>query len=220
MKYFRKTSSGDNKCVAMALSAHHLLTVCLTIVLLAFAPSLTAHPLRATTADMATYRRLSEKSTAMLMMKAGKFLHSPNGQDSALLYYTIVANRYNDDGIGDAERRECITAMNNVGYLYYAFYNDYDKAYTTLRQALQLAAKSGDKYYEAMINLNMANIKSVFLDVQGDQPQLAWATLQLYRKAFYQSVEIRNWPFGRWRWGFSRICLMRISLANLCSIHS
>ena len=180
----------------MALSAHHLLTVCLTIVLLAFAPSLTAHPLRATTADMATYRRLSEKSTAMLMKKAGTFLHSPNGQDSALLYYTIVANRYNDDGISDAERRQCITAMNNVGYLYYAFYNDYDKAYTTLRQALQLAAKSGDKYNEAMINLNMANIKSVFLDVQGDQPQLALATLQLYRKAFYQSVEIRNWPLA------------------------
>ena len=86
----------------MALSAHHLLTVCLTIVLLAFALSLTAHPLRATTADMATYRRLSEKSTAMLMKKAGTFLHSPNGQDSALLYYTIVANRYNDDGISDA----------------------------------------------------------------------------------------------------------------------
>ena len=196
MKYFRKTSLGDNKCVAMALSAHHLLTVCLTIVLLTFAPSLTAHPLRATTADMATYRRLSEKSTAMLMMKAGKFLHSPNGQDSALLYYTIVANRYNDDGKGDAERRECITAMNNAGYLYYAFYNDYDMAYTTLRKALQLAAKSDDKYNEAMINLNMANIKSVFLDVQGDQPQLARATLQIYRKAFYQSVEIRNWPLA------------------------
>ncbi|WP_288919917.1 helix-turn-helix domain-containing protein [uncultured Prevotella sp.] len=196
MKYFRKTSSGDNKCVAMALSAHHLLTVCLTIVLLAFALSLTAHPLRATTADMATYRRLSEKSTAMLMKKAGTFLHSPNGQDSALLYYTIVANRYNEDGIGDAERKECITAMNNAGYLYYAFYNDYNKAYTTLRQALQLAAKSGDKYNEAMINLNMANIKSVFLDVQGDQPQLARETLQLYRKAFYQSVEIRNWPLA------------------------
>lgn len=196
MKYFRKTSSGDNKCVAMALSAHHLLTVCMTIVLLAFALSLTAHPLRATTADMATYRRLSEKSTAMLMKKAGTFLHSPNGQDSALLYYTIVANRYNEDGIGDAERKECITAMNNAGYLYYAFYNDYNKAYTTLRQALQLAAKSGDKYNEAMINLNMANIKSVFLDVQGDQPQLARETLQLYRKAFYQSVEIRNWPLA------------------------
>ena len=196
MKYNRKTGSGDNRCVAVALSAHHLLTVCLTIVLLAFALSLTAHPLRATTADMATYRRLSEKSTAMLMKKAGTFLHSPNGQDSALLYYTIVANRYNEDGIGDAERKECITAMNNAGYLYYAFYNDYDKAYTTLRQALQLAAKSGDKYNEAMINLNMANIKSVFLDVQGDQPQLARATLQLYRKAFYQSVEIRKWPLA------------------------
>lgn len=196
MKYNRKTGSGDNRCVAVALSAHHLLTVCLTIVLLAFALSLTAHPLRATTADMATYRRLSEKSTAMLMTKAGMFLHSPNGQDSALLYYTIVANRYNDDGIGDAERRQCITAMNNVGYLYYAFYNDYNKAYTTLRQALQLAAKSGDKYNEAMINLNMANIKSVFLDVQHDQPQLALATLQLYRKAFYQSVEIRKMAVG------------------------
>ncbi|WP_288153227.1 helix-turn-helix domain-containing protein [uncultured Prevotella sp.] len=47
-----------------------------------------------------------------------------------------------------------------------------------------------------MINLNMANIKSVFLDVQGDQPQLARATLQLYRKAFYQSVEIRKWPLA------------------------
>ncbi|MDD6853146.1 MAG: helix-turn-helix domain-containing protein [Prevotella sp.] len=196
MKYNRKTGSGDNRCVAVALSAHHLLTVCLTIVLLAFALSLTAHPLRATTADMATYRRLSEKSTAMLMKKAGTFLHSPNGQDSALLYYTIVANRYNEDGIGDAERKECITAMNNAGYLYYAFYNDYNKAYTTLRQALQLVAKSGDKYNEAMINLNMANIKSVFLDVQGDQPQLARETLQLYRKAFYQSVEIRNWPLA------------------------
>ena len=196
MKYNRKTGSGDNRCVAVALSAHHLLTVCLTIVLLAFALSLTAHPLRATTADMATYRRLSEKSTAMLMKKAGTFLHSPNGQDSALLYYTIVANRYNEDGISDAERKECITAMNNAGYLYYAFYNDYNKAYTTLRQALQLTAKSGDKYNEAMINLNMANIKSVFLDVQGDQPQLARETLQLYRKAFYQSVEIRNWPLA------------------------
>ncbi len=42
----------------------------------------------------------------------------------------------------------------------------------------------------------MANIKSVFLDVQGDQPQLARATLQLYRKAFYQSVEIRKWPLA------------------------
>ncbi|MDD6854033.1 MAG: helix-turn-helix domain-containing protein, partial [Prevotella sp.] len=37
---------------------------------------------------------------------------------------------------------------------------------------------------------------SVFLDVQGDQPQLARATLQLYRKAFYQSVEIRKWPLA------------------------
>lgn len=196
MKYIIKTGSDDNQCVTAALPAHHLLTVCMTIVLLAVAITLTAHPLKATTADMATYRQLSEKSTAMLMKKAGTFLHSPSGQDSALLYYTIVANRYNEDGTGDAERRECITALNNAGYLYYAFYNDYNKAYTTLRQALQLAAKSGDKYNEAMINLNMANIKSIFLDVQGDQPQLARQTLQLYRKAFYQSVEIRNWPLA------------------------
>lgn len=87
-----------------------------------------AHPIQAAIDDMpACYKAWQDVSSGTLMKRAGMFLHSTSKYDSALVCYNIVANRYYRDHTTKQERRAAITAMNNIGYLYYAFYYDYEK---------------------------------------------------------------------------------------------
>lgn len=153
-----------------------------------------AHPAYAKL-DVRFYNTWASLPSAELMRKANYYLHIKKCQDSALVCYTVVANRYYRDGLSADDKRMSITAMNNAGYLFYAYYNDYDKAYTTLRQALDMAVNEKDVANQVLINLNLANIKSIYLDVQSNNLSLARQTLSLYRKAFYQAIEIKKWPW-------------------------
>lgn len=153
-----------------------------------------AHPAYAKL-DVRFYNTWASLPSAELMRKANYYLHNQKCQDSALVCYTVVANRYYRDGLSADDKRMSITAMNNAGYLFYAYYNDYDKAYTTLRQALDMAVNEKDVANQVLINLNLANIKSIYLDVQSNNLSLARQTLTLYRKAFYQAIEIKKWPW-------------------------
>ena len=79
--------------------------------------------------------------------------------DSALVCYSVVANRYYEQEQQTREEREkSIFAMNNIGYLYFFYYFDYEKSYHYLLQALKLSEKYKLKDVQAHVYLNLANL--------------------------------------------------------------
>lgn len=57
-----------------------------------------------------------------------------------------------------------------------------------------MAIKEDDDNTRALIILNLANIKSVYLDAQSGNVELARQTLELYGQAYDLAIRLRNWP--------------------------
>jgi hypothetical protein len=87
-------------------------------------------PLRAQkTYHAAFYDRWAGLSSQALMDKAGRFMAEGDKPDSALVCYTIVANRYYERKQGPDDINHSANAMNDAGYIYFFHYFDYQKAY-------------------------------------------------------------------------------------------
>lgn len=107
--------------------------------------------------DSSYYSTLSQKSGEELMAMAYAYLQKESTIDSALVCYSIVANRY-DDGLSDEETERCAFAMANIGYLYVFHYFDYQKSYNYFIEALNIANKRKIEKVRGYVNLNLANL--------------------------------------------------------------
>ncbi|MGI6222499.1 MAG: helix-turn-helix domain-containing protein [Prevotella sp.] len=149
------------------------------------------------------YEAWGTMPTEELFKKGNSFLLAENKEDSALVCYSIVANRYFEDGRSEAERRRSLMAMNNVGYLYESFYHDYDKAFATLRQALELAKADKDTLLQGYINLNLGNIYDLYYNMVNGSDTNADVPFNLFRTALHQAIAVKRWE---------------LAIASLCNI--
>lgn len=76
-----------------------------------------------------------------LMAMGKRYVQIPDMRDSALVCYTIVANRYFERRQTKDELKQSVTAMYNVGTLYASEYFDYQKAYTSMMDVLEISKK-------------------------------------------------------------------------------
>lgn len=115
-----------------------------------------------------------------------------NNPDSALVCYTIVANRYNTTSKSDKEELKWVgSAMNQLGIMYTYFFVDYEKANRYLLQAKKIAEQNDDKKLLAAVYINLCNIRIVDDTFMGDG-KISDNTIELYLKAFEASLDAAN----------------------------
>lgn len=139
--------------------------------------------------NVAFYDRWSKISSDDLIQKAYEFISNGRNVDSALVCYTIVANRFYEKSQDDEEIYHDANAMNNAGYLYFFYYFDYQKAYSYFIQSLNIAEKYKLDKVKPYVYLNLANLYRSSNEVyqSGYFSNLA---LEYYKKAFYGAYKV------------------------------
>jgi len=138
------------------------------------------------------YDRWVIMPTNELMDRGRACLAEPVKPDSAVLWYTIAANRYNDESRPKSERERAVGAMNNLGYIYFFFYQDYYKAHSFFKKALKLSLDNGYDSNLSYLYLNFGNLYAVNEDAARSE-LLQKYELEYYRKAFAEAVRNKQY---------------------------
>lgn len=125
-----------------------------------------------------------ERSTVSDLMEKGRAYLREEKVDSALLYYSLSANKY-DENLPDSTKNIIAEAYAKQGYIYLFYKNDYISSLSSLLNALDILEKTGDRSLYPYIYLHIGNI---YLDYQDDNK-----TLDYHKKAFRYSVEEKDW---------------------------
>jgi len=140
------------------------------------------------------YDRWADLPTDTLMARGLHYLRSDNPRqqqrDSALVCYSIVANRYYEGRQSTEERDRSLQAMNNIGYLYFYYYYDYQQSYNWLQRALALAQRHGNDVIRTYALLNLGNLMSLMSRMEGPGQQ---RSLDYYRQAWDSAIKTREW---------------------------
>lgn len=137
------------------------------------------------------YNRWVILSSEELMDKGRHCLNIPEKRDSAFMWFSIVANRYNQDH-PDANDTICVGAMNNLGYMYFFYYQDYYKSYSCLQRGLDIALKNGYSTNLPYLYLNLGNIYNMGDDLTANS-LLQTKALDYYKKSFDAAIKTRNY---------------------------
>lgn len=84
-----------------------------------------------------------------------------NSVDSALVCYSVIADRYLAGSAPEKDLKICATALNNLGYIYASYFFDVQKALQYFQESLELSEKIN---YEASIAYVYFNMGGVYLD--------------------------------------------------------
>ena len=101
---------------------------------------------------------LDRLTTAELMLRGQDFLQNKGWVDSAMVCYSIVANRAQDNNLESKEMYQIARALNNIGYISATYYYDFQKAYENLNKSMELSKLYGFDNNLAYSYLNMASI--------------------------------------------------------------
>jgi len=138
------------------------------------------------------YNQWSKLSSKQLMEKGEYFRNVARKPDSALMCFSIVANRYYEGRNSKADTELCIEAMTHIAYLYKDGFGDFAKAISYNLRAKELAVKHKCNHYMPFILLNEANINGLrysYTDGNGFSQEM----LDEYKNVFYLAKEQRNW---------------------------
>lgn len=127
----------------------------------------------------AVYRTWEKTSISDFKTKGGEFLLAGN-PDSALFYSTLAARKYTAD-LPDSLKLQCARACNNMGYVYFYYYNDYQSSYSSLLRAEEIVLETDSHDMLSYVYLNIGNIYTSYQDYA--------ISHEYYRKAFYAAVE-------------------------------
>ena len=104
---------------------------------------------------------LDRLTTAELMLRGQDFLQNKGWADSAMVCYSIVADRAQHNGLDSKEMYHIARALNNIGYIYAAYYYDYQKAYENVKRSMELSRQYGFNNNLAYVYMNMALIAAI-----------------------------------------------------------
>ena len=142
--------------------------------------------------DSSFYGTLSQKSGSEVMAMAYAYLQDDATTDSALVCYSAVASRYGDRSLNDEETERCAFAMVDLGYMYYFYYFDYQKSYSYLTDALNIADKENFESVKALASLNLANLLRTYSENSIDAG-LDERVTYYYKQSFRIAREEDNW---------------------------
>jgi AraC-like DNA-binding protein len=131
-------------------------------------------------------------STEDLMRRGQDYLQNKGWADSAMVCYTIVANRAQHTGLDSKEMDQIARALNNIGYIYAAYYYDYQKAYENVKRSMEISRQYGFDNNLAYAYINMASIIDNRNRLISDEV-LSTEVLDNTRLAFDVAVKAREW---------------------------
>ena len=142
---------------------------------------------RATSTD--NYQQWAHWPSETLLDKGIQYRDTTaNLADSALVCFSIVANRYYEGKQSLDEVRNSIKAMISMGCMYYYLYFDYEKALYYLNEALQVAESHGQTDMVASIHYDLANLYTVYAQIgRANAPAAYQEALRYFRMAYKEA---------------------------------
>ncbi len=131
-------------------------------------------------------------STEELMRRGQDYLQNKGWADSAMVCYSIVADRAQHNGLDSKEMYQIARALNNIGYIYAVYYYDYQKAYENVKRSMELSRQYGFNNNLAYAYLNMASIINSRNSLYAAEAFSSDA-LDNTRLAFDVAVKAREW---------------------------
>lgn len=142
------------------------------------------------TDDKVQSAELNHRSSEQLLELAHQYIQKHDA-DSAMMCYSIVANRYSPD----MNHKDLVLgskAFNGLGFCYYFFYHDIPSAYDALMQAKDICKTTKDTYTEAQVCFNLAAIYNKYKNfgvAEKPQPQV----VEYLCKSFDNSLACGDW---------------------------
>lgn len=133
----------------------------------------------------------AEASPSRLLDRANVLLTEKNLPDSALIYYSYVANYLTDDLSDDKIVAEKVRALNNIGYTYFYYFRDYQNAYYYLKKALEIARGHN---HNDIVPYSLINLGHIYLTYQGifEKKEYFTKAMDYYTEAFNYAVRSGN----------------------------
>lgn len=135
------------------------------------------------------FRKLNNVGSEALLKRAYAYIEKCK-YDSALIYYSAVANRYEESDNNRKVADNTTNALYNIGIIYMVGYYDYAKAYEYLLQAQEIAEKYQlDSHLSNIYNSIASILEAAQLngsDTDGKEIDT------LLRKGFYTALKIKD----------------------------
>lgn len=134
--------------------------------------------------------QLEKLPTATLMKMGNDFMNIKNMPDSAMLCYSLIANRYNENLKGE-ELKQCIRATCYAGRIYANYFNNHSMAYEYYLKSIDLA----NNYYEEFLSDIYLDLGNLFWHQQGLNKNKDYfnQALNYYKIAFKKAVSCKHY---------------------------
>lgn len=142
-------------------------------------------------ADASLYRQWQKLPSSSLREMGFRYIGIPDSTKIALICYSILANRLDTIDPKSDEGKQCISAINNLGFIYAFRFRDYGKAQQYILEAIDLYEENGFNEFLPMAYLNLASIYA-YIDLYYLGRPLSDETIRLYRKALDESDKTGN----------------------------
>lgn len=141
-------------------------------------------------------RRQWEALPSATLMKMGqKYMNVKHLPDSALLCYSIITNRYNEQLEGK-ELEQCIRATCYIGNIYLDCYHNFQEAYRYLLKAQDLAKRHDYISFTPRVLMLLGNLhwKQLGYEFSKDSERSSYMlSLDYSKKAFHIALNNRQW---------------------------
>lgn len=158
------------------------------------------------------YKQWMGLSSEVLLEKGHQYSEIKIKPDSALVCFSIVANRYNKQ-MSDKEKQQCCVAFIGKWYTFFFLYFDHAKSMEALTRAQEISEESNGKE-QARIDLNFGCMYQTLAEQGEDNKQYELA-LAHYNKAFQRALQEKQ--MGIANMAFSNILTISYELGKISS---
>lgn len=158
------------------------------------------------------YKQWMGLSSEALLEKGHQYSEIKIKPDSALVCFSIVANRYNKQ-MSDKEKQQCCVAFIGKWYTFFFLYFDHAKSMEALTRAQEISEESNGKE-QARIDLNFGCMYQTLAEQGEDNKQYELA-LAHYNKAFQRALQEKQ--MGIANMAFSNILTISYELGKISS---
>lgn len=127
-----------------------------------------------------------------LLWRGRNYLYK-NKIHEALVAYSIVANKRYKSRLSHEETENIARAMNNIGYIYFYYYFDYQKSYQYLHEAEKISTDNHLTSNRSYISLNLGNLYLTLSDLHEDDKYFSRLPMKSYTDAFRFACEAKEW---------------------------
>lgn len=110
--------------------------------------------------------------------------------DSAMIYYSMVVNRYYSNSYEKKQLPDIVKAMQNLGIIYMTYSYDYKKSYDYLLQARDVAEQN--HIYENLPNIYNCIANILQLSMDENKPNSVAEVFDTLRKSFRLAVKLND----------------------------